>query len=267
MFEDDFEQLFLDIKDKLMLPRSSAQNSQTSRQVSTVLVPRVRLLMVLHWLRTNAYFRDLSLVYHINKGTISREIKHVIPKLFVHLQSKNLIQWPTVWKPHPFESVVGAIDGGCHYRNRVHPRQGDWYRGDKHAHFVSSQVVVSLEGRILHVALGLGHNNDKGMFNLTGMKEFLLQNGIRLLADRGYSHITLVIPDDLNGKEWNNAQKGLRSIAEVVIGLAKNWAVAGGKFRQGPEFHELCLMVVYNLLQQNLSTYPLRQPGVPSIRW
>jgi hypothetical protein len=64
-----------------------------------------------------------------------------------------------------------------HYRNRVHPRQGDYYRGDKHAHFLNAQVVVDLDGTILHVALGLGHNNDKGMFILTGMKEYVTAKG------------------------------------------------------------------------------------------
>jgi len=81
------------------------------------------------------------------------------------------IQWCVLsndYYPHYiFEGVSGAIDGTCHFRNRIHPRSGDLYRGDKHAHFVGAQVVCGLDGKYFRVILTLGHNNDSGALKLT----------------------------------------------------------------------------------------------------
>jgi len=260
MFEDDFLALFNKIRSDVLLSRNPLPNKK-SKKISTVLSPPTRLLMVMHWIRTNMRLGELGLLYGLNKGTVSREIKHIVPKLFVQLNSLRLIRIPDKFAASPFEGAVAAIDCSSHYRNRVHPRQGDYYRGDKHAHFLNAQVVTSLDGTIIHVALGLGHNNDRGMFVLTGMKEYITERGIKLLADRGYSYTLLVTPDDDNKDvKWNNIQKTLRSIVEIVIGLAKNYATAASKFRMGPELQELVLMIVYYLVQLNLLSAPLRTP-------
>ena len=47
LFEDDFEELFLKVKDKLTLSRTGKK----LRTCPTVLTPRARLLLVLSWLR------------------------------------------------------------------------------------------------------------------------------------------------------------------------------------------------------------------------
>jgi hypothetical protein len=60
--------------------------------------------------------------------------------------------------------VAGAIDGTCHYRERIHPRQADFYRGDKHRHFLLASVVTVMCGLFTHIDLVQGHNNDQGTF-------------------------------------------------------------------------------------------------------
>jgi hypothetical protein len=55
------------------------------------------------------------------------------------------------------------------------------------------------------------------------------------LADGGYSYHRLIRPNDTESDSWNNEQKSLRSIVEVVAGMAKNWRVMDEKFRQRPE--------------------------------
>ena len=101
--------------------------------------------------------------------------------------------------------------------------------------FLSAQVVCSYSGEIISIILGLGHNNDQGMFNITGMKQILLNENRKLLANRGYSHHLLVTPNDRNSTEWNNMQKGMRSVVEVAIGMTENFRVAGERFHQSPE--------------------------------
>ncbi len=71
-----------------------------------------------------------------------------------------------------------------------------YYRGDKHAHFLTAQVVVSLRGLIYFVVFAYGHNNDQGVFNHT-WAEMVHQLNIVGLGDRGYSHPNLLTPDDI----------------------------------------------------------------------
>jgi len=104
----------------------------------------------------------------------------------------------------------------------------------------------------------MGHNNDKGMYRLTGMRDFLIEAGYKLLADRGYSHSSLVTPDNQRSSQWNNQQKALRSVVETVIGLVRTWSVTDYTFRQSPELQELALLICYKLLAHSLAEYPLR---------
>ena len=90
-----------------------------------------------------------------------------------------------------------------HRRDRVHPGHSKYYRGDKHFHFITSQVIVSVSGFYAHLALANGHNNDQvlsrfyqslqenlfeeqGVFNMT-MRDGLSSDTI-LLVDDGYNN-------------------------------------------------------------------------------
>jgi hypothetical protein len=125
--------------------------------------------------------------------------------------------------------------------------------------FLIAQIFVDLAGRILSVHLGLGHNNDKGMFNRTGLRSWLEQHGYRVLTDRGYLHHLVVRPDDdLHSTQWNNMQKGLRSVVETVAGMVKNFGIARETSRIAPEWQEMALMICYHFTARKLNEYPLR---------
>lgn len=241
LFEDEFENLFQSVKEKISQRRLGGP---TMRVTPTTLTPRFRLLLVLHWLRHYLRYSTLGELYGISQSQVSREIHHILPKIYVTLRE---IEWPSRWMQHPFEGVVGAIDCTAHFRWRVHPKQADYYRGDKHAFFLSAQVVCLLNGEIVNVVLGLGHNNDAGMFKLTGLKEMVISQDLKLLADRGYPSIYTVRPDDAKGQAWNNQQASLRSVVEGAIGLVKFWDCAALTFKQSPELHALAIMICYHL--------------------
>ena len=59
----------------------------------------------------------------------------------------------------------------------------------------------------------------------------------------------LVTPDDSQDYLWSNTQKNLRSIVERVNAMVKCWRVAGGVFKQAPEYQELALLIVYQVVQ------------------
>lgn len=48
-----------------------------------------------------------------------------------------------------------------------------------------AQVVVGLDSRIYQVNLLTGHNNDQGAFSISGVRHFIEENNIKLLADGG----------------------------------------------------------------------------------
>jgi len=210
--------------------------------------------MVLHWMRENLKFKLIREIYGVSDSFISRTIHHVMPILAAAMQ---FISWPKQFVPL-WNGISGAIDCTSHFRWRVHPRQADWYRGDKHGFFINAQVCVSLSGRLWNVTLGLGHNNDQGMLILTEMKDFLRQHNLTWVADNGYHFYRLEVPNSSKPEEYNNLLKGYRSVVETVIGLAKVYATAGGIFRLSPELQELVLLVVYQFTGKFLMDYPLR---------
>lgn len=115
---------------------------------------------------------------------------------------------------------------------------------------------MDLAGRILFVDLGKGHNNDQGMFSLTGLKEYLEQHNIKILGDGGYSHYLIVKPDDDRSLAWNNLQKSLRSVVEIVLGLTKGWDFAESRVRVSTGLQEVILMNIFNFVAEKMQMYP-----------
>ena len=94
------------------------------------------------------------------------------------------------------------------------------------------------------------------MLKITGLKEKLISSAIKVLGDSGYSY-PLITPDDTESIAWNNTQKALRSVVEVVAGLAKNFKIAAAKVTECPEMHAVAIMIVYQLVSRSTREYPL----------
>lgn len=91
---------------------------------------RTRLLLVLHWLREKPKLRMLANRFQLSVGYIHKEISLFLPKLIV--ATRGFVSWPTQYAQlRNWNGAIGAIDCTAHPRNRVHPRQADWYRRDK----------------------------------------------------------------------------------------------------------------------------------------
>jgi len=139
----------------------------------------------------------------------------------------------------------------------VHPGQRMYYRGDKHSHFVTSQLICSLQGIMLNVCFGLGHNNDQGMFNISGMREYMEENLIRGTGDRGYSHYLITTPNTIENENDLKRLAIQRSVVEVVFSFIKNFGFANSKVMHDPELQVVALMVIYQLVNIRLKQYPL----------
>jgi len=216
----------------------------------------VSLLITLHYLRHYPKILMLSDIYHTHPSTIWRTIKRTCGIL----ATMESIRWPLNFETN-LDRLVGAIDCSSHPRSRVHPEQYYWYRADKGYHFMTSQLVVSLDGQILDVALGKGHNNDQGMYKLTKMNEFLTLQDYQLVADGGYSASALITPDEEMGKAWNYNQKLLRLIVEYVLMFTKCFEFARAKVRVSPEIQTLGLLATFQIAAEDLKSCPLTAPS------
>lgn len=214
----------------------------------------MRLLIVLNWLRHHQKLSQMRSKFNVSERVIMDDIKEILPIL---VEKLNFVNWPEI-KKLGFEDTVGSIDCTCHYKNRTHPKEADYYRGDKHRFFIGSDVVVGENGQLYHFLFFKGHNNDQGIFNKSKVKRKMILEKFKLLADGGYKFRNLVTPDDEKSANWNNQQKSSRSIVEITIGLIKTWSVAS-KTVFNIEIQEMALYVVYQLQAMKLLKYPLRQ--------
>jgi len=259
----NFETLYLQLATTLTKPwKKTPQPTNTRRNKQTfALTPHTHLLMTLYWLRHYPKPEEMESILGISKTTINSEIKYILPKLLICLQQFPWsIHWPKQPHKYQFEGAIGAIDCITHYRWRVHPRSGEWYRGDKHGHFITSQIVCNLSGsQIYSITLAKGHNNDVGLYKLSKVKKFLRLQHYSVLGDKGYPrlHNTIIGLDPTKTALWNHQHKSLRGIVEIVIGQVHNWQVATRVFRGTPELQEIALLIVYELVNWQLKQFPL----------
>ena len=130
-----FEEMFLDLFDKVK--EKMNQGYDLRRKMKRHKLSRMmRLLLVLTWLRKYPNLVDLKDKFDVSESTSKREVDFLLSILVENL---NIIKWPEV-PEKDWESCVGSVDGTPHYKNRTHPKQADYYRGDKHAFFINSQV-------------------------------------------------------------------------------------------------------------------------------
>jgi len=252
VFEDDFENTYQSVANRLVQPRSPLQISR-QKPTSRILSGRTSLLLVLTFLRQKPHYRLLGRIFGISNSTVHRELVHALPILASSLTS---IRWPRSWDSLPvgIEGSQFAVDATAHYRNRVHPGQRLWYRGDKKGHFMAVQIVVALNGTILSVHFLKGHNNDQGVFNLT-VREKIENDNVVGIGDRGYTHFLLVTPDDLP-KYLQHLQAAQRTVVEIVFGMVKIWQFAAEKVTQAPELQVLGLKIIYELTNMLLLQFP-----------
>jgi len=147
-----------------------------------------------------------------------------------------------------------------HFRKRVHPGSLEYYRGDYKDYFLTTQIVVGFDGQLWSVHIGLGHNNDMNMFQLSRVGHLLMEGNVHLLADRGYiSQTNLVSPREMPDEDRNATHKRLRAIVERVFGFAKNWRALSERFPLSPEMQRICLFSVYQIVAKILNDFPLMQ--------
>jgi hypothetical protein len=208
---------------------------------------------------------------------VCENIHHILPIIIDTYF--NEIQWPSEAEQQDlcvsahFPTAWGAVDATIHPRNRPKIGQRQYYRGDKRCHFISTQIICDLLGRIRHVETGfLGHNNDVSnwCYSFPG-RGGMIAKGTTLLADDGYPEDEyLERPADFEQGGDKLVQRQERQIVEAVnaflkrfvfntmflIALSRFYAVAA-KSRVHQAFQPIVVFAACCLAARQLNRKPL----------
>jgi hypothetical protein len=122
------------------------------------LSPRWQLIHHLFMLRHHPKHKILASLFAISSGASSDIKKTFLPIVYEQASSFSSIQWPSDWSSIPigFAGAQLLIDCTSHFRNRVHPGQQLYYRGDVGAHQLTSQIITDINGVPIDVVVALG---------------------------------------------------------------------------------------------------------------
>lgn len=122
------------------------------------LPPKWQLIHFLFMLRHHPKHKILSSLFSVSSGTSSDIKKRLLPIVYEQTSSLSSIQWPSNWNSIPigFCGSQILIDCTSHMRNRVHPGQQLYYRGDVGGHQLTSQIITDVHGVPIDIVIALG---------------------------------------------------------------------------------------------------------------
>jgi len=241
-------------------PHSLLSRDSPPQISGTILTTAVRLIAALNFLKYYPSRHNLEQTFHVHWKTLWMDRHHVIPIVSQFLIQHSSIVWslPSSQEELAWAGASMVIDCTSHIRNRVHPGHAFYYRGDKHTTFLSAQMVCDLIGsRIVCYDLLRGHNNDQGVFNISGLRDLVESEGKRLLGDGGYQHGFIVTQKDVPFSQRPTLQF-LRGIVEIIFGLVHSFQAATTRFRESVGFQVECLIAIYELIGWRLRVSPIR---------
>ncbi len=235
--------------------RRIESNTNRAFQKKSIYDIDMRVTITLHFLRQHTHYSELASTYAISKATISR-IRTTLPQIYAC--NNEQIRFPPSFSPIvELKNAVGAIDCTPHFRERVHPGSLLYYRGDYKDYFLSCQLVVGFDGQLWDVFIGLGQNNDMGIYQQSELSDYLRLKDITLLGDKGYiSQLCITAPKELD-KPLRQRQKQLRVVVERVFSSVKNWRFASDHVRINPSYQRIALLVIYNLVAEIMKEFPI----------
>ncbi len=134
-----------------------------------------------NFFRHHQSYSILSLEWGISHTQISQEVHHILPILCTSMNEMPCTL-PTAPQKYQFKGVIGAINCTALSPTGIGKITMPSYL-EKIKYLVSyicdifwslllclAQIICELEGQIIVMHLGMVHNNDQGMFNLTMFK-------------------------------------------------------------------------------------------------
>ncbi|KAM9980688.1 hypothetical protein ACTFIY_003002 [Dictyostelium cf. discoideum] len=201
----------------------------------------------------------LGYIFGINEKTIYKLIISTIQLLYTKM---NFINFPKTKPIYLYkDKYCGAIDCTTMKRTRIHPGNAVYYRFDKGeyqfvililyyfiillkgCHFLTVQCIVGFDGIFYHIAIGKGHNNDKGMYLKSEISEKLKSLDFHLLADQGYceSYKNLKVC-------YNQSDCSKRTVIENQFSRIHSFKMASLKCRLSVDKQYMVVSIIFNLV-------------------
>ena len=175
------------------------------------LCPQDSFAVFLTWATSGMTFQELHMHLHLPASTIKNTVDRVISSTKDILIQQLIPTSITECAPRltfiNFDEAWGAVDATvveiC--RPSDNEIQKQYYDGKHCFHSVKFQVLVSPEGRVLHLSQVVkGTMHDKKLFDLSGLEKFckmpnvvndVLVERVPILADSGYTGIRETFPE------------------------------------------------------------------------
>eukprot|EP01091_Cochliopodium_minus_P004956 TRINITY_DN1485_c0_g1_i7.p1 TRINITY_DN1485_c0_g1~~TRINITY_DN1485_c0_g1_i7.p1 ORF type:complete len:261 (-),score=14.60 TRINITY_DN1485_c0_g1_i7:351-1133(-) len=194
---------------------------------------RIRIWLLLYWLRKYPGYDELGCIVGISASTISRELRFILPRVVCSL---DFIKFPNNFE---FEELdcMGAVDGTIHRRNRAHPNQHVNYSGSYRTHCLHVLATCGLNGDIYDLVISPGSNSDQSVFRMSQTSHLYATQGFRAFGDRGFANdpqlsVPLVNPfESEHIEQYNHNQYHYRSVIETVFARTKNFQAANNVSR------------------------------------
>jgi hypothetical protein len=203
-------------------------------------------LIFLHWCRNNPPLKTLAVLYNLSKsqiGNILREEADLLSSRvcdFVNMKDIDILD-------HFFlPNCVGVVDST---EIEINCWIGDSFSGKKGVHTLKYQVVCCLiTGKPIHIyGPCLGKVNDASIWKDSGLGEYLEENDLWVLGDKGYQGCLRVknclkksrgeLTLEHDKKEYNRNISKKRIIIENHFADVKKWKVISHVFRGDLNYH------------------------------
>jgi hypothetical protein len=243
---------------------------------------RTRLMMALVWLRTYPTYEVLGVLFDLDKGNISRNLKSVLPALEKATgydiewpdKSRRKMQMTEAMKSFPEVFAIGDGMEQPVQRPKDNKKQKEYYSGKKKRHTVQNQVVVAPTGEII----ALSDDEPGSCHDLTHLRisDILakLEPDDAAMLDMGYlgvqndrADVEFILPFrkpkggelTLSQKEFNRLVARCRVVVENTICHLKRFQVLYQVYRHGLAEHSRIVRIIAGLVNRQIRRRPLRR--------
>jgi len=231
--------------------------------------PSNQLLLVIMWLAGYPTLQHLAMLFGVSESAVWRTVHYVLPALVVVVRSSacdlsNPALRASLPRTPEFPQAIGIIDCTHHDietpQSRLH--EPLYYRRDQAFHTVTTQVIVDLRGKPIHVSTGYpGSCHDLRVFRDSGAGA-LLQAGEVLLGDQGYLRGPFISPFSISDPDpthryFNGRLSHWRIRVEQCNRYLKRWRALATRWRGGLPLLSAAVVAVAGICAQQLEVEPL----------
>lgn len=203
-------------------------------------------LILLHWCRHYSPMVALAVYFNVSTSQVSRILKEETDELYQKIREHVNLKEIEIFEKFFLPNCVGVVDST---EVEVNCWIGDSFSGKKHAHTLKYQVICCLITRKPIQIIGpfFGKESDASVWKKSGMGEYLENNDLWVLGDKGYQgclrvkhclkkkrgHDTL----DPASKEYNRKISTKRVEIENHFAEVKKWKVVSHVYRGNLDDH------------------------------